>query len=217
MIRVLILAAALVPFAAHAQVPAGASATVNSSSTSQAGSVANNQPVQSIVSNSTSPDRISTAPAIFAPAMSPTAPCTSVVSGGVSVVGFGLMLGGNYEDRECTKREYARILAQMGHPDAGLALLCSNAEVRSTSPQLCARSDYVSARSETYVSAEPPVMPPAPVKPAKPSPPPGPAVGQMGYDASGNRMTFNGAAWVSSEQAAATIVVTQPYRPEVPK
>jgi hypothetical protein len=128
------------------------------------------------------------------------------------VVGFGLTIGGGYEDKECTKREYARLLAQLGFPDAGLALMCSNPEVRGTSPQLCSRSDFVSGRPETYVGAEPPVMPPAPVKPARPAPPPGPAIGQIGYDQNGSRVTFNGAAWV--EQSAAA-VVTQPYRPEV--
>lgn len=191
----------------------GSTATSNTSSTSQAGSVANNQPVQSITSNSTSPNRISTAPAIFSPTMSPTAPCTSVLSGGVSVVGFGLSLGGNYEDKECTRREFARVLAQMGFSDAGLAMLCGNDEVRRTSPQLCARSDYTSGRAETYVGSEPPVMPPAPVRPSKPAPPPGPAVGQTGYDTNGNRMTFNGAAWVM-EQSAAAAVITQPLKME---
>jgi len=213
----LVVLVALLATGAAAQTPgSGASATTNSSSTSQAGSVANNQPVQSITSNSTSPNRISTAPAIFSPTMSPTAPCTSVLSGGVSVVGFGLSLGGNYEDKECTRREFARVLAQMGYSDAGLAMLCGNEEVRKTSPQLCARSDYVSGRAETYVSSEPPVMPPAAVKPNKPMPPPGPAVGQMGYDANGNRMTYNGVAWVMEQQAVGT-VVTQPLKVEIIK
>jgi hypothetical protein len=121
-----------------------------------------------------------------------------------------MTLGGSYEDKECTRREYARVLAQMGHPDAGLAILCANPEVRSTSPQLCSRSDFVSGRSEAYVGAEPPVMPPAPVRPSKPAPPPGPAVGQTGYDTNGNRMVFNGAAWVAEQQAAGT--VTHPLK-----
>jgi hypothetical protein len=203
--------AALLPLSAAAQSLPTSSASTNSSSTSQAGSVANNQPVQSITSNSTSPDRISTAPAIFAPAMSPTAPCMAIMSGGVSVVGFGLTLGGGLEDKECTRREFARVLAQMGHADAGLAMLCGNAEVRATSPQLCARSDYVSARSETYVGSEPPIMPPAAVRPSKPVAPAGPAVGQLGYDTNGNRMVYNGAAWVAEQQAAG--VITQPYKP----
>jgi hypothetical protein len=135
----------------------------------------------------------------------------AMVSGGLSVVGFGLSLGGGLEDKECTRREFARVLAQMGFSDAGLAMLCGNDEVRRTSPQLCSRSDYTSGRPETYVGSEPPVMPPAAVKPnSAPRPPPGPAIGQLGYDTSGNRMQYNGAAWVSMETAGA--VVTHPLK-----
>jgi hypothetical protein len=183
-----------------------AQTSASSTATSTGQSTVTTSPTQSITSNSYSPDRISTAPAIFAPAMQPTAPCTTAMTGGVSVVGFGLSLGGNLEDKECTRREFARVLAQMGHSDAGLAMLCGNEEVRRTSPQLCSRSDYVSGRPETYVGAEPPVMPPAAVKPSKPSPPPGPEIGQQGYDTNGNRMVFNGAAWVPA------VVVTQPLK-----
>jgi hypothetical protein len=121
-----------------------------------------------------------------------------------------MTLGSGIEDKECTRREFARVLAQMGFPDAGLAMLCGNQEVRHTSPQLCARSDYVSGKSETYVGSEPPVMPPAKVMPSKPLPPPGPAIGQMGYDTNGNRMIYNGATWIPETAAAA--VVTQPLR-----
>jgi len=182
--------------------------TSGSGSTAQVGVQAS--PSQSITSNNTSPSRITTAPAIFAPAISPTGPCNSVLSAGVSVVGFGMTLGGSHEDKECTRREFARVLAQMGFSDAGLAMLCGNDEVRRTSPQLCSRSDYVSGKPETYVGAEPPVMPPAPIKPNKPAPPPGPAIGQIGYDPSGNRMIYNGAAWVAEAQAVG--VVTHPLK-----
>jgi hypothetical protein len=60
-------------------------------------------------------------------------------------------------------------------------------------------------------------MPPAAVRPnGPPKPPPGPAVGQTGFDTNGNRMTYNGVAWVMEQQAVST-VVTQPLKVEIVK
>lgn len=199
----LTLTALLLAHPAAAQtVTSSVNTQTGSSSTSTAGAQSQNNnvvaPGQAI--NSYGANRISTAPTVFTPSMQPTTPCMTALTGGMSVVGFGLALGGGLEDKECTRREFARVLAQMGFPDAGLAMLCGNVEVRATSPQLCARSDYVSGKPETYVGAEPPVMPPAPVKPSVPKS--APVTGQVGYDQTGQRMIYNGQAWEVEREAA---------------
>jgi hypothetical protein len=159
-------------------------------------------------------------PQVFAPSMQPTTPCTSVVSGGMSVVGFGMSLGGSYEDKECTRREFARVLAQMGYSDAGLAVLCRNEEVAAAAPQLCKRSAYTASRPEDYVSSEPPVMPPAKVMPNKEVATQQlatPGVGTTGYGINGQSFRWSGTAWVTEEawkqqqqQAAEKALIPRP-------
>jgi len=74
--------ALLLPVTALAQ-------TLGSTSGSQstAGAAINSAPVQQITFNS--PVQHKTVPTIFAPSFSPSTPCSSVISAGVSVAGFG--------------------------------------------------------------------------------------------------------------------------------
>ena len=198
--RSLLLILALLPVVALGQVTAG------SNSQSTAGAQVTTAPVQSLTVEAApyptaTTSTIRNSPQVFAPAMQPTTPCTSVMSGGMSVVGFGLSLGGSYEDKECTRREFARVLAQMGYPDAGLAVLCRNEEVSLAAPQLCKRSEYVATRPEDYVGSERPVMPPAPVQPRKDAPVPSlqPMAGTVGYGPMGNQFRYNGTSWVAED------------------
>jgi len=215
-----LLTLALLPAVAWGQASSG------STSQSVAGAQVTTAPVQSLTLQAApyptdTKTTVRNSPQVFAPSMQPTTPCTSVVSGGMSVVGFGLSLGGSYEDKECTRREFARVLAQMGYPDAGLAVLCRNEEVALAAPQLCKRSDFVANRPEDYVGSERPVMPPAPVQPKKvvAAIPMATEIGTVGYGPNGNLFRYTGNTWVAEEvwqkqqQQAAERAMTP--RPEV--
>lgn len=56
--------------------------------------------------------------------------CPNGATGGVSLPGFGIIAGGNWQDRNCELRQMAALLANMHRPDAAVALLCQNVDVR---------------------------------------------------------------------------------------
>lgn len=85
------------------------------------------------------------APALVAPVMNPTTPCLATVSAGASMIGFGITVGGGFEDKECTRREFARSLQAIGQNDAAMAVLCSNEMVKASAPRLCERIATVMA------------------------------------------------------------------------
>ena len=59
----------------------------------------------------------------------PTAPCRVGVSAGLSLAGGALSGGGSVEDTECTLRETARSFKDLGVPEVGLYLLCTQSAV----------------------------------------------------------------------------------------
>jgi hypothetical protein len=201
-----VLAIALHAFNVHAQSSVGAASGSQSAATVGVNAAPQQTlTVQSAPYPTDTTSTVRTAPQVFAPSMQPTTPCTSIISGGASVVGFGLSIGGSYEDKECTRREFARVLAQMGYPDAGVAVLCRNDEVAAAAPQLCKRSEYVATRPETYVGSEPPVMPPARIRPdagQNPQQAMIPAKGSIGYGVNGQQMRYNGSGWISEVEFA---------------
>lgn len=78
-----------------------------------------------------------TVPNVYAPPVGVTAPCVVGVSGGVSVIGFGVSGGTGYEDKECTKRENARMLHAFGEQKGAISLLCQNKNVYNAMPDRC--------------------------------------------------------------------------------
>jgi hypothetical protein len=74
----------------------------------------------------TTPDKttIKNVPAVFAPNAYPTAPCRVAASGGIGFAGFGASGGGSKEDKECTRRETARMFWAFDQQEAALKLLC---------------------------------------------------------------------------------------------
>jgi hypothetical protein len=116
-----------------------------------------NQIGQSITFNSSTPETTTSninysgtttqrnAPAVVGPVMNPTTPCLATIAAGASVVGFGISLGGGLEDKECTRREFARSLSAIGHNDAALAVLCGNESVKAAASVLCNRVATVMA------------------------------------------------------------------------
>lgn len=59
----------------------------------------------------------------------PTSPCRIGVSAGLALVGGSLSGGGSVEDKECTLRETARSFKELGVPQMGLYLLCTQSAV----------------------------------------------------------------------------------------
>jgi hypothetical protein len=89
-----------------------------------------------------------------------------------------------------------RLLALIGQPDAALALVCDNPDVRRTSPQLCARTAYVSDKPADHISSQPAVMPPAAVKPlVAPAHLQPIADGTIGYSTDNKKFVFTGGVW----------------------
>jgi hypothetical protein len=64
-------------------------------------------------------------PPAFAPDAYPTAPCRVAGSAGGSSPYFGLSIGGSKLDKDCAKRELARLLLAAGQRQAAVSALCS--------------------------------------------------------------------------------------------
>lgn len=112
---------ALLPFLAHAGDKHDKSAQKQEQSQSQSVDQANSQSVSF-------EDR-KQAPAVFAPSIAPTAPCYYSASGGLSLPGIGASGGKAIKDKECEKREEARLWYSMGFVDAAVALMCKDSPV----------------------------------------------------------------------------------------
>ena len=72
---------------------------------------------------------------IFIPAS--TAPCTVAIGAGGSGAGFGISVGGSYEDKGCTAREDARTLAALGLLPEAIARLCQRDEMKVALGEKC--------------------------------------------------------------------------------
>ena len=203
--RCLLLATLLVSPLAIAQ---QATSTSGSGSNAQVGVQAS--PSQAITYNTSAngTSTIRNVPSIFAPSFAPSTPCSSVLSASAGFAGFGFSLGGSHVDKECNSRELVRLMALIGQPDAALALICDNPDVRRTSKQLCDRSDYVSGKPVDYVSSQAPVMPPAAVKPnATPPPPQVISEGTIGFSPDNKRFRYTGGTWQPVEIATQATVL----------
>lgn len=112
-----------------------------------------------------------------------TNPCTVGVSGGVSVTGFGLGLGGSWSDKGCERRNGAVILFQANMPDVAVALLCEDSNMESAfsaagkpCPQARAAAQPAPVAMATPAAAPAPAAAaPAPAPAAAAAPPPAPA------------------------------------------
>ena len=78
-----------------------------------------------------------TVPNVYAPPVGVTAPCIVGISGGVSIIGFGVSGGSGKEDKECTNRENARMLNAFGETKGAVALLCQNGNVYKAMRDRC--------------------------------------------------------------------------------
>jgi hypothetical protein len=67
-------------------------------------------------------------PPAFAPDAYPTAPCRVAGSAGGSSPYFGISIGGSKLDKDCAKRELARLLLAAGQRQAAVVALCSTTD-----------------------------------------------------------------------------------------
>lgn len=117
-----------------ASADATATATSSSSSSAESASHATSSSggnTQSINISESHPDdiKIRNVASPDTPNPYPTAPCRVGVSGGLSIPGGAFSGGGSVEDRECTLRETARSFKDLGVPEVGLYLLCTQSEI----------------------------------------------------------------------------------------
>jgi hypothetical protein len=68
-------------------------------------------------------------PEIVAPNISGGNPCLVGASGGLAVAGFGMTLGGGWEDKGCERRNSAALLNNIGQQAVAVALMCQDASV----------------------------------------------------------------------------------------
>jgi hypothetical protein len=94
--------------------------------------------------NTSGTSTLKTVPMVYAPPMGVTAPCRVSLSGGVSVVGFGVSGGGSVADAPCNLRELARLYHSVGQSpkavaiaDGALALECQDENVAKALGNLC--------------------------------------------------------------------------------
>jgi len=91
------------------------------------------------------------APAIFAPSMSPSAPCALTNSKGFSIPIGGATKGTSSADANCDRREAARVLIPL-NPALALKVMCSDPYVAAVAtPEDCV---YVAAPREKAVTHE---------------------------------------------------------------
>jgi hypothetical protein len=109
--------------------------------------------------DTTSRNRLTTTPSMTAPNFFSSNPCVIGASGAVSAMGFGMALGAGIEDRDCTRRANAAILAQMNLHRAAAEVLCHNTEVRAA--MAVAGMPCAADRAEGTIMPNPP-MPPGP-------------------------------------------------------
>jgi hypothetical protein len=79
------------------------------------------------------------APAVLAPDVFPTAPCRVAVSVGGSFVMGGAGVGVSKDDKECEKRETARLASALGLRELAVKLVCSTKVARKEAAEECER------------------------------------------------------------------------------
>jgi hypothetical protein len=103
-------------------------------------------------------------PELIPPSVVGGNPCSVGASGGVSLPGFGVALGGTWADRACERRQQAALLFNMGEQKVAMELMCQDDSVRAamrTSGKPCT-TDTVS------IAQAPSAQPPAAVQPVPP-------------------------------------------------
>ena len=80
----------------------------------------------------------------------PSAVCALTGGAGVAVPGFGGSVSGSSIDKGCEAREFARVLVNLGQPEAGIRVLCEANE--SVARNVAACADIAKANKERAAS-----------------------------------------------------------------
>jgi hypothetical protein len=107
-------------------------------------------------------------PDAYAPAITGgTNPCQQGISGGGSVAGFGLALGGSWSDPNCERRNLSALLHNQGQPALAQEVLCETDTVRQArqrmgQPCIIDQPQRANAQGpvQMMVPASAPVLPP---------------------------------------------------------
>ena len=70
-------------------------------------------------------------PEVIAPSVVGGNPCAVGASGGLSLPGFGVALGGTWADKACERRQQAALMFNMGETKVAYELMCQDDNVRS--------------------------------------------------------------------------------------
>jgi hypothetical protein len=70
-------------------------------------------------------------PEVIAPSVVGGNPCSVGASGGVSMPGFGISLGGTWADKACERRQQAALMFNMGEAKVAYELMCQDDNVRT--------------------------------------------------------------------------------------
>lgn len=107
-------------------------------------------------------------PDAYAPAVTGgTNPCTNGVSGGGSVAGFGLALGGSWSAPECERRNLSALLHNQGQHALAQEVLCETDTVRQARLRLARAGQGQPCTQD--IPPGTPVLTPAPVAAAAPA------------------------------------------------
>jgi hypothetical protein len=97
-------------------------------------------------------------PEVIAPSVVGGNPCAVGASGGLSLPGFGVALGGTWADKACERRQQAALMFNMGETKVAYELMCQDDNVRSAmrvSGKPCAADLAPAPVAQAPVSAAP--------------------------------------------------------------
>jgi hypothetical protein len=94
-------------------------------------------------------------PELIPPSVVGGNPCSVGASGGVSLPGFGVALGGTWADRACERRQQAALLFNMGEQKVAMELMCQDDSVRAAM-----RTSGKPCTTDTVPVAQAPAAPP---------------------------------------------------------
>jgi hypothetical protein len=109
-------------------------------------------------------------PEVIAPSVVGGNPCSVGASGGVSMPGFGISLGGTWADKACERRQEAALMFNMGETKVAYELMCQDEHVHQamvSSGKPCT-ADVLPAPVAAAPMPATPAMVQAPAKPARP-------------------------------------------------
>jgi hypothetical protein len=104
-------------------------------------------------------------PEVIAPSVVGGNPCAVGASGGLSLPGFGIALGGTWADKACERRQQAALLFNMGEQKVAYEMMCQDdnvrAAMRSASKPCIADTAPVAQASAPAIAQAPTVLAPA--------------------------------------------------------